>query len=107
MAQRARDRVLRLPVSNNPYAGMAQVPEDLWSKMRHVDQIVAVRLRDGRVVDKVVVSESGAIVGIEVGGYSGVDPGAVAFEPQDIAAIKRRDSVFDLVGLGRWITRDR
>jgi hypothetical protein len=90
-------------MSDNPYAGMPQVPEDLWSKMRHVDQIVRVRLKDGRVVDKVVVSKDGAIVGIEVGGYSAVDPGAVAFQPRDIAAIKRIDSIFDLVGLGRWI----
>jgi hypothetical protein len=88
---------------DDPYYGMPKIPGRLWSKMRHMDQIIAVRLTDGRVIDKVAVSNSGAIVGIDVGGYSGVDPGAIDFSPQEIVAIKRRDSIIDLLGFGKWI----
>jgi hypothetical protein len=91
-------------MSADPYDNMPRLPAELWSKMRHVDQLITVRLKDGRIVRKLVISANGAIVGIEVAGYSGVDPTAVTFQPSEIASVKRTDTVLDLLGLSPWIS---
>ena len=72
--------------------------------MDHVQQVVELKLRDGRILRPLVVDESGMLLGRVVGGQDGLVPLTENFETDDVIAVRRIDGLLRSLGLSRWHT---
>jgi hypothetical protein len=67
--------------------------DSLWGDMDHVQQVIELKLRDGRILRPLLVDESGMLLGRVVGGQDGVVPLTESPETDDVIAVRRIDGV--------------
>ncbi len=77
-----------------------QIP--LSRPLSHIFETVDVQLRDGSVVENLVVDANGVILGIAVGGQDGVDNSALPFKQDDIQAYRFRAGLGARLGMAQW-----
>lgn len=80
-----------------------RLPTPLWNQLRPEAQEVAIRLKNGNILDGLVVSEKGDIWGKLVGGHDGVEELSVRFESDDIIAVRSKAGLLGQSGFRRWI----
>lgn len=74
--------------------------------MDHVQQVVEMKLRDGRILRPLLVDETGTLLGRVVGGQDGVVPITESLDGSDVIAIRRIDGMLRSLGLSSWLTAD-
>jgi hypothetical protein len=84
-----------------------KVPEEIWKKFRPISEsrVFAIRLRDGTVLNPVAISSQGELLGMVVGGWSGIEEFKKTIPQEDIVAVRVADGILGTFGLRPWKRR--
>lgn len=66
--------------------------------------VVDLKLRDGKIIPKVAIDESGTLLGNVIGGHDGVDTKPLGFCQSDIVAFRPCFGLAARFGLAGWRT---
>jgi len=84
----------------------AKIPDEIWRRVpkKNGDIIVALRTSSGKIIKPVLISQSGVIMGLIVGGQDGIRPIDPLIRQEEIEAIRIVEGILGCIGLTRWRT---